>query len=154
MRDRSGTISFHDKVLNCEKSNGLGAVIINNVAGMLYGTLGDTNATTIPAVGAALEDRSALLAASNGVIDIGTADYGFMSGTSMATPAVSGVAALVWSNHPTCTGEQIRSALRPQHKMRAAQVRTITLATDRESESRARLSDRTPLFGRWNRWQH
>lgn len=107
-----GTISFHDKVLNCENSNGIGAVIINNVAGMLHGTLGDTNATTIPAVGAALEDRSALLAASNGVIDIGTADYGFMSGTSMATPAVSGVAALVWSNHPTCTGEQIRSALK------------------------------------------
>lgn len=98
MIDR-GNISFHDKVANCESSGGVGAVIINNEPGMLYGTLGDTNATRIPAVGAAFEDRSALLAAENIAIDIGTSDYGFMSGTSMATPAVSGLAALVWSNH-------------------------------------------------------
>jgi subtilisin family serine protease len=29
----------------------------------------------------------------------------------MATPHVSGVAALVWSHFPDCTGEQIRNAL-------------------------------------------
>ncbi len=107
-----GNISFHDKVLNCENSGGLGAIIVNNEAGMLYGTLGEANATSIPAVGAALEDRSTLLNASAATIEIGTADYGLMSGTSMATPAVSGVAALVWSNHPDCSGEQIRSALK------------------------------------------
>jgi subtilisin family serine protease len=107
-----GNISFHDKVKNCEDSNGIGAIIINNEAGMLYGTLGDTNATTIPAVGAAFEDRSALLAANTASVSISTSDYGYMSGTSMATPAVSGVAALVWSNFPSCTGEEIRSALK------------------------------------------
>tara|TARA_R110001592_G_scaffold354334_1_gene653903 strand:+ start:42 stop:1871 length:1830 start_codon:yes stop_codon:yes gene_type:complete len=107
-----GVISFHDKVLNCEDSGGVGAIIINNVAGMLYGTLGDINLTTIPAVGAAFEDRTALLAASTADITIGTSDYGFMSGTSMATPAVSGVAALVWSNHNGCTGTEIRDALK------------------------------------------
>lgn len=107
-----GVISFHDKVANCESSGGVGAVIINNEAGMLFGTLGDTNTTTIPAVGAAFEDRSAIVAASNISIDIGTSDYGFMSGTSMATPAVSGVAALVWSNHNQCTGSEIREALK------------------------------------------
>lgn len=107
-----GMISFHDKVANCEGSGGVGAVIINNEAGMLFGTLGDTNATTIPAVGAAFEDRAAMLAASNISIDIGTSDYGFMSGTSMATPAVSGVAALVWSNHNQCSGNEIREALK------------------------------------------
>lgn len=109
-----GVISFHDKVANCEASGGIGAVIINNVAGMLYGTLGDTasNSTSIPAVGAALEDRAALLAASSATVDVGAADYGYMSGTSMATPAVSGVAALVWSNHPQCTGSEIRQALK------------------------------------------
>ncbi|WP_274054108.1 S8 family serine peptidase [Thalassomonas haliotis] len=37
--------------------------------------------------------------------------YASWSGTSMATPHVSGVAALVWSNHPTCTATQIRDAL-------------------------------------------
>ncbi|GAA6205911.1 S8 family serine peptidase [Thalassotalea sp. SU-HH00458] len=107
-----GNISFHDKVQNCENSGGVGAVIINNEAGMLYGTLGDTNATTIPAVGGAFEDRTALLAATSMDITIGTSDYGFMSGTSMATPAVSGVAALVWSNHNNCTGTDIRNALK------------------------------------------
>ena len=113
MIDR-GVISFHDKVLNCENSGGVGAIVINNVAGMLYGTLGDatTNTTTIPAVGAAFEDRIALLTASTADITIGTSDYGFMSGTSMATPAVSGIAALVWSNHNGCTGTEIRDALK------------------------------------------
>ncbi|CCQ09387.1 Cold-active alkaline serine protease [Pseudoalteromonas luteoviolacea B = ATCC 29581] len=107
-----GAISFHDKVANCQASGGVGAIIVNNEAGMLYGTLGDTNTTSIPAVGAAFEDRSALMAATTATINIGTSDYGFMSGTSMATPAVSGMAALVWSNFPECTGEEIRSALK------------------------------------------
>lgn len=111
MIDR-GNISFYDKVANCENSGGTGAVIINNEAGMLYATLGETNDTTIPAVGAALEDRSALLASTNISINIGTSDYGYMSGTSMATPAVSGIAALVWSLHPECTGTEIRDALK------------------------------------------
>ncbi|ABV37894.1 peptidase S8 and S53, subtilisin, kexin, sedolisin [Shewanella sediminis HAW-EB3] len=107
-----GVISFHDKVANCEGSGGVGAIIINNEAGMLYATLGDTNTTSIPAVGAAFEDRAALLAAGSANIDIGTSDFGFMSGTSMATPAVSGLAALVWSNHNECTGTEIREALK------------------------------------------
>ncbi|WP_019026524.1 S8 family serine peptidase [Colwellia piezophila] len=111
MIDR-GNISFHDKVQNCEQSGGIGAIIINNEAGMLYGTLGDTNATSIPAVGATFEDRAALLAANTADVTIGSSDYGFMSGTSMATPAVSGMAALVWSNHNECTGTEIREALK------------------------------------------
>ena len=109
-----GTISFHDKVKNCEDSGGIGAVIINNEPGMLYGTLGDasTNTTSIPAVGAAQEDFLALKAATSMTVSVTSTDYGFLSGTSMATPAVSGVAALVWSNHPTCTGSQIRQVLK------------------------------------------
>jgi serine protease len=34
-----------------------------------------------------------------------------LSGTSMASPGVAGVAALVWSNYPSCTAAQIRSVL-------------------------------------------
>lgn len=107
-----GNISFHDKVKNCEDSGGIGAIIYNNEAGMLNGTLGDTNATTIPAVGARMEDGAALVASSNATINIAGADYGYMSGTSMATPAAAGVAALVWSNHPTCSGTEIRNAMK------------------------------------------
>lgn len=107
-----GVISFVDKVSNCEQSGGIGAVIVNNEPGLLYGTLGDTNTTTIPAVGATQEDRAALLNASAMDISITSSDYGFLSGTSMATPAVAGLAALVWSNHSDCSGEDIRAALK------------------------------------------
>lgn len=38
-------------------------------------------------------------------------NYGNMSGTSMASPHVAGVAALVWSHFPSCSAAQIRGAL-------------------------------------------
>lgn len=107
-----GAVSFFDKVNNCEASGGIGAVIINNESGILLGTLGETNTTSIPAVGADLNDRADLLAASNMSINIELGDYAQYNGTSMATPTVAGVAALVWSNHPTCSGEEIRAALK------------------------------------------
>lgn len=37
--------------------------------------------------------------------------YKSMSGTSMAAPHVSGVAALVWGNNPNCTVEELRNGL-------------------------------------------
>jgi type VII secretion-associated serine protease mycosin len=38
--------------------------------------------------------------------------YAYMSGTSMATPHVSGLAALIWSQHPTWTNKQVRARIR------------------------------------------
>ncbi|NVJ67340.1 MAG: S8 family peptidase [Gammaproteobacteria bacterium] len=38
--------------------------------------------------------------------------YWVLSGTSMATPHVSGVAALVWSHYPQCSNYDIRTALK------------------------------------------
>jgi len=109
-----GTISFADKVLNCTSSGGIGAVIYNNTAGELAGTMGET-VTTIPSVGATQADGATMLgqvgqAASVSVFH--TADeYASYNGTSMATPHASSVAALVWSLHTGCTAEQIRSSL-------------------------------------------
>ena len=42
----------------------------------------------------------------------GNQDYAYYNGTSMATPHVTGVAALVWSNNRACTADQVRSALK------------------------------------------
>jgi serine protease len=42
----------------------------------------------------------------------GSQDYAYYNGTSMATPHVTGVAALVWSNNINCTADDVRSALK------------------------------------------
>jgi subtilisin family serine protease len=109
-----GTISFAQKVLNCQASAGIGAVIYNNAAGDLFGTLG-TTVTTIPSIGALQADGATMLTqigTATTVAVFGTdAQYASYSGTSMATPHVSGVAALVWSYFPSCTAANIRNAL-------------------------------------------
>ena len=38
--------------------------------------------------------------------------YGTKTGTSMASPVVAGVAAVVWSTYPQCTNVEIRNVLR------------------------------------------
>lgn len=107
-----GVISFEQKVINCETSGGVGAIIYNNEPGLLTATLGTTESTWIPTVGAAQERSASLLAAAQASIVISESDYDYFSGTSMATPTTSGVAALVWSNHPGCSNEDIRDALK------------------------------------------
>jgi subtilisin family serine protease len=108
-----GNIAFADKVNNCGNSGGVGAVVINNVAGEGAINMDIAGVTTnIPAVGASLDDRSAIVGASSATIVSGAGDYAQFSGTSMATPTVAGAAALLWSNNPNCTGEEIRAALK------------------------------------------
>ncbi len=108
-----GNVSFTVKADNCANSGGIGAVVINNVAGegVVYMDITGTIAT-FPMVGASLDDRAVIVGASTADISIGASDYGYLSGTSMATPAVAGLAALVWSNNPNCTGTEIRDALK------------------------------------------
>ncbi|NNM13758.1 MAG: S8 family serine peptidase [Gammaproteobacteria bacterium] len=106
-----GAISFAAKADNCAASGGIGAIVVNNVSGVVYMDITGT-AATFPIVGAALEDRAAIVGSTTASIESGASDYGYMSGTSMATPAVAGVAALVWSNHSSCTGSEIRAALK------------------------------------------
>jgi len=108
-----GTIAFSDKVLNCQTSGGLGAIIYNNAAGDLLGTMNGV-ATTIPSVGALQADGATMLGqlGQSATVALSATNYAVFNGTSMATPHVSSVAALVWSFHPSCTGEQIRTTLK------------------------------------------
>jgi subtilisin family serine protease len=107
-----GNIAFSDKVLNCQSSGGIGAVIYNNVPGPLLATLGGV-VTTIPSVGADGNDAAALVAkvGSSSTVAVTASNYALYNGTSMATPHASAVAALVWSKHTSCTAAQLRSSL-------------------------------------------
>jgi len=107
-----GTIDFATKVSNCQNSGGVGAVVYNNVAGGFAGTLG-TTVTTIPSVTASDTEGTSMRAqlGQSATVAVRPASYAYFDGTSMATPHVSAVAALVWSYFPTCTGSQIRNSL-------------------------------------------
>ena len=108
-----GDISFAEKVQACQSGGGVAAVIYNNADPLFAGTLGDT-VTTIPSVGISGVDGNYLKTNALGAsatVTTGPGNYAYFDGTSMATPHVSGVAALVWSYSTTWTNDQIRTAL-------------------------------------------
>ena len=108
-----GEVPFSQKVESCQAGGGIGAVIYNNEPGNFSGTLGDNPTTSIIALSVSQEDGQLLLGELGNEANIVAepSNYGLMDGTSMASPHVAGVAALVWSHYPDCTNAQIRSAL-------------------------------------------
>jgi subtilisin family serine protease len=107
-----GAIDFATKVMNCQNSGGVGAVVYNNVAGGFGGTMG-TTVSTIPSVTASDTEGAQMKGqlGQSATVAVKPYSYAYFDGTSMATPHVSAVAALVWSYTPTCTGAQIRASL-------------------------------------------
>jgi subtilisin family serine protease len=108
-----GTNSFAEKVQACQSGGGVGAIIYNNADPLFAGTLGGT-VTTIPSVGISGVDGAFLESnalGSSATVTTGPGNYAFFDGTSMATPHVSAVAALVWSYNTGWTNAQIRTAL-------------------------------------------
>ncbi len=105
-----GSIDFAVKIANCQSSGGVGAVVYNNVAGGFSGVHGTS---TIPSVSASDTEGAQLKGqlGQSATVAVTPSSYAYFDGTSMATPHVSAVAALVWSYFPTCTGAQIRSTL-------------------------------------------
>jgi subtilisin family serine protease len=117
-----GDISFADKVGNVQAGGGVAAVIYNNVAsdatcGVFGGTLGDRPRTTIPATTLSCADGASARShqGSNGdvVSQLSAPESGYeaFDGTSMATPHVSAVAALVWSCNTGLTAADVRQVL-------------------------------------------
>lgn len=106
-----GGLSFDDKASNCHASGGIGLIAYNTDGDLIKTDVSDTLAT-FPAALVTAQTGAELLGATNADISIELGDYGYKSGTSMSTPLVAGVAALVWSNHPNCSGEDIRDALK------------------------------------------
>ena len=110
-----GTNTFAEKVAAAQAGGGVAAIIYNNVSGDFLGTLNGTSA--IPAISLSLENGTALLASVGGSTTVvsnvvkPSSGYEAWDGTSMATPHVSGIAALIWSRFPTKTNLQVRTAL-------------------------------------------
>jgi subtilisin family serine protease len=114
-----GDISFYDKVMNVQASGAAAAVIYNNEPGDFLGTLGEGNTSEIVAISLSQADGQYLMANELGELgtvfsELSIPDSGYESwqGTSMATPHVSAVAALLWSSNPhRWTNVQIREAM-------------------------------------------
>lgn len=113
-----GDITFQTKAQNCEKGGGVIAFVYNNQAGLFGGSLGEEDSgVNIPVF--ALSQQGGTLILEEADEDPTTTisvresagSYGFLDGTSMSTPHVTGVAAKVWAARPGCTNLQIREAL-------------------------------------------
>ena len=65
------------------------------------------------AIGISKEDGEAIAGTNHGTTTVSARpdDYAILSGTSMSTPHVTGVAALIWSLAPTATAQQVKDAL-------------------------------------------
>lgn len=109
---KRGDITFAKKVQECQDKGGNAAVIYNNAKALFSGTLGGVS-TAIPSVGVSGDDGDKLLMSLGSIAEVTVApgNYAFFDGTSMATPHVSGVAALVWSQDTNCTNDEVRTAL-------------------------------------------
>lgn len=112
-----GTISFADKVTNAMNAGAIAAIIYNNAAGDFSGTLNTATAADgrswIPAVtvsdatGATLKSQ----VGSSVTVTNQTSDWDYYDGTSMATPHVAGVLALIWSVNPSFTNTAVEGYL-------------------------------------------
>ncbi len=114
-----GEIAFGDKVKNAIAAGAAGVVVYNNEPGLLQGALTqDGSIVAIPVVmveqtsglqAKALLDQGQNVSASMQTI---ATDYASFAGTSMATPHVAGVVALMRTANKNLTPAQVKSILK------------------------------------------
>jgi serine protease len=116
-----GSYSFVQKVNSVQNSGGIGVLISNNDPGNFSGSLG-TSTTSLPVLSLSEEDGAELklLAGADALLvseyTKAGSGYATMSGTSMASPHVAGVASLIWGEVPGATNAQVRAALESSAK--------------------------------------
>ncbi|MFL5344997.1 MAG: S8 family serine peptidase [Hyalangium sp.] len=123
--DRGGTdelgagLTFAKKVDFMRRAGARAVIIGNNDPkdGIGNFTLG-TDGTWVPTAAVSNADGATLksLQGKEAEVKLVGVDYARLSGTSMSTPHVSGVAALVWSARPTLTAAQVRQLLEDSAK--------------------------------------
>ncbi len=112
-----GAISFTDKVANAIKANASGVLIYNNAAGLINGGL--AKAVSIPVLmieqgaGQSMVQALTQFPATVVTAEIGVTatNHAAFAGTSMASPHVAGVVALVKSINPAFTPQKVRELI-------------------------------------------
>ncbi len=114
-----GEIAFGEKVKNAITAGAKGAIIYNNAPGLLHGALTQDGSTLDAAVFMIEQDAglaiAKALAAGQAVpvsVSIEATDYSPFDGTSMATPHVSGVVALMKAANKALKPAQVKSILK------------------------------------------
>lgn len=107
-----GTISFADKVTNAMNAGATAAIIYNNAPAEFIGTLG-AEGNWIPAVSVSGTDGATLKGqvGSSATVVNQVSSWDHYDGTSMATPHVTGVVALIWSANPALSNSTVESYL-------------------------------------------
>jgi serine protease len=122
-------LTFAKKVTFMRRAGAKAVIIGNNDPedGIGSFTLGDEG-TWVPTASVSYADGSTLkgLKGRTANVKLLGVDYVRLTGTSMATPHVSGVAALVWSARPSLTAVQVRQILQESAKDLGPQGRDNT----------------------------
>ncbi|MBC7421214.1 MAG: S8 family serine peptidase [Bdellovibrio sp.] len=114
---KRGEIYFSAKVANAVAAKAAGVILYNNADGLMQGAVSEGALVQIPVVmieqveALALLEAMKLPQAITATVATTASDYAAFDGTSMATPHVAGVVALIRSANKNLTPAQVRQIL-------------------------------------------